>query len=151
MIAVPALWAMMPTPVKKALIYIGIGGAVLWAFKVFWLNPHDNKIESESRIRLSEEIRKDAESKIKAKVAELNAKMDDLESRAKELDAVNAELIKNRDILKSSLDKALAANHAIQEVNLANIKDIPPDKLIASIRALSNQLQSGNQKTRPPN
>jgi hypothetical protein len=141
MIAVAAVLGMIPGPVKKGLMYAALAGAALWAFKVFWLNPHDNKIEAESRIKVTEEVRKDAEARWKLKYKKLEDQAKSLEEKAVELQLANDSLVRSRESIVSSLNKTLTNIKIIGATNHAQDQAVPDYMLDARLRDESNDLE----------
>src|SRR3972149_1642745 len=106
--AIIGLWAGLPGPVKKIVEYAALLGLALWAFKVFWLNPHDNKVEGESRIKLTKELEKDFNTRYKQQIQSLQNEKATLEEKAARLQDENVNLARSRETIVGNLNKSLA-------------------------------------------
>jgi hypothetical protein len=134
------LWSGLPAPVRKIAVYAGIGILALWAFKVFWLNPHDNRIEAESVIKTTEQVRKQAESDWKPRLEALAADKQTLIQKVASLEEKAKELDRSRQVLESNLATGIKQIRVNQEKNSGKVISIPADRLDDVLRGLSSEL-----------
>ena len=112
--------------VRKALVYVAVSLAVLYAFKI-WLNRHDDQVYRQGKIAASAEIQRQKEAEWKAREAEL-------ETRARiEIDRLN---------LYRSLDNALNSLSAAKDRDFTAAAAVPADRLDDALRAVSRELAS---------
>jgi len=130
MIALTTLWA-IPW-VKKAVFYVGISMAILYAGKL-WLNKHDAKVRQEERTRMEVQLEK-------KKQAEWEAKTKTLEEQAALLDIKAAEIAKDRQSITRTLDERLRNISTHTQADSVSVAAVPDDGLDAALRTISDEL-----------
>jgi len=118
--------------VRKALVYVVVSLAVLYAFKV-WLNKHDDRVYRQGKIAASAEIQRQKEAEWKAREAEL-------ETRARGLEEARARIETDRLNLYRSLDNALDTLSAAKDRDFTAAAAVPADRLDDALRAVSREL-----------
>ena len=141
LLTILGFWKGLPAPVKRILEYAALVGLVLWGFKVFWLNPHDNKVAAEERMKVTEDIRKAAEAKWQQQYKNLQKTNQDLEQRSAALQVTNQELARSREAIVSSLNKTIANIKTIGVNTHAQDQAVPDYMLDAVLRDVSNALK----------
>lgn len=148
MIGIAALWA---NPlVRKITIYGAIGLGAAWAFKVFWLNPHDNKIEMKARQSMAEELEATKRAEWEAKEEAIRASADEVEREKLSLESQRQLLAAERANIARTLRAGLERiqNERIRDVE--DISNVPDVGLWDAIREISNQLTTVDNRGTPP-
>lgn len=141
LLSIATFWKGLPAPIRRIIEYAGIVIAVLWAFKVFWLNPHDNKVAAKERMNVTEEIRKAAEAKWQQQYKDLQEQNKNLEDKAASLQESNAALVRSRESIVASLNKTLANIKVIGATTHAQDMAVPDYMLDSILRSVSNELK----------
>ncbi len=118
--------------VRKALVYVAISLAFLYAFRI-WLNKHDDQVYRQGKIAASAEIQRQKEAEWKAREAEL-------ETRARGLEEARARIEIDRLNLHRSLDNALNSLSAAKNRDFTAAAAVPADRLDDALRAVSREL-----------
>jgi hypothetical protein len=121
--------------------YAAIVLVALWAFKVFWLNPHDNKIAAQERAKVSGEIKKDYDKRYQKTIKGLEEKNASLEERALKLERANTDLARLRESMVSGFNKTLATIKQIEDSNNAEDRNIPDYLLGQRLSDVSNAIE----------
>jgi hypothetical protein len=136
-----SFWKGLPGPVRKVVEYIALLALAFWAFKVFWLNPHDNRVEAESRIKVSEDLKKDFDTRYKQQIKTLQEQNATLEGKAARLQVENADLARSRETIVGNLNKSLANIKLIGATQHAQDQSVPDYMLDGRLRDVSNDLE----------
>lgn len=139
--AIIGIWGGIPGPIRKILAYAGIAVIALWALKVFYLNPYANRIEADTRIKVSEEMRKQAEAKFKIQLEELQTQRQDLENKVATVEAANKELARSREAMVGSFNKTLSHIKEIKDASSHQDALVPDYMLDGRLRDVSNALE----------
>ena len=132
---------------RKIIIYVAIAAGAFWAFRVFWLNPHDNRIEAAATIKATKEIEK-------AKQAEWDAKEKAIADSQNSLVLAQQKLLADRQAVtqrtadldrmwqesKRTLQQVVTQAKTAQEMNDAQIAALPDTELLNTLRARSAAL-----------
>lgn len=140
-LAIGKAWKSMPAPVRRILEYAGIVLLALWALKVFWLNPHDNKVAAQERAKVTDEIKKDFDKRYQQTISNLETQSESLLQRAAGLEKTNADLAKSRDAMVSGFNKTLTAIKQIEDRNNADDRTIPDYLLGQRLGDVSNAIE----------
>lgn len=140
-LAISAFWSKLPAPIRRLLEYAGIILLALWALKVFWLNPHDNKVAAQERAKVTDEIKKDFDKRYQQTISDLKIKNGNLEKRTADLEIMNSDLARSRDAMMSGFNKTLSAIKQIEGKNNADDRAIPDYLLGQRLSDVSNAIE----------
>lgn len=141
LLSVIGMWKGLPGPIRRLVEYAAIAGLLLWGFRVFWLNPHDDKVATRERMKVTEEIRKAAEEKWQLKYRDLEDRNKTLQLRAEELQDATDALARSRENIVAGLNNTLAHIRIIGASNHAQDQNIPDYMLDTVLRDVSNSLE----------
>jgi hypothetical protein len=133
-------WGLIPGPFQKIIEYVGIVALVLWGFKVFWLNGHDNRIAAETRTQTTDQVLKQEEAKWKLETDTLKADKVDLQKQIDAAKVASDQLAKSRENIVARLATSLTQARTTQEGRRVQVNSIPASMLDGAIRDLSNEL-----------
>jgi tRNA G26 N,N-dimethylase Trm1 len=139
-------WKGLPAPARKIAMYAGLAILAFWAFKVLYLNPYANKIAAETTIKVTEQVRKQAEASWKPRVEALAADKQALVQKVASLEEKAKELDRSRQVLEGNLATGIKQIRVNQEKNSGKVIAIPADKLDDAMRGISSEL-SGAKPT----
>lgn len=140
-------WIGLPSPVQRICEYAGVALLTIYAFRVLWLNPHDNKIEQQGKVSATEQVRKDEEKIWKDQTDKLKADNADLANQVLSVQSQNVELQKSRDSLVGALNTSITQIKTVQEGHRVEVSNIPASDLDGALRDLSNQLAASPSVT----
>jgi hypothetical protein len=143
-------WNRVPGPVRKVAIYATIAGLGLWAFRVFWLNPHDNRIEANARIKVTRELEKEFDTRYKKQIHSLQKEKAEIEETAARLQEANEALARSRESIVNSLNRSLANIKIIGANQHAQDQSVPDYMLDGRLRDVSNALECAKPGTTRP-
>lgn len=132
--------AALPDPLKKVIVYLVLGAVGLWAFKVFWLNPHDQRVADETKAEVTEKVKKEEEARWKPLQEELKKQN---EALARQIVTIQAQIVilqESRQKIENGLAVELKSVKAQEAENRSKIDAIPIADLQKSVEALSAQL-----------
>ena len=131
----------VPAPIKTFMMYAGIVLIGLWALKVFWLNPHDNKVAAQERAKVTDEIKADFEKRYKVAVKDLITQKNTLEDKVFDLERANQDLARSREVLVLSFNKTLSKIKQSEAVYHAEDRAVPDYLLGARLSDVSNAIE----------
>lgn len=146
--ALGLFWKGLPAPIRRLIEYAGIILVALWALKVFWLNPHDNKVAAEERSKVTDEIKKDFDKRYQTTIEDLKTRNSSLESKTADLERQNSDLAKTRESIVTGFNKTLASIKQIEVNNHAEDRIIPDYLLGARLRDVSNAIECAKPANR---
>ena len=149
-IGMAGFWHRIPGPVRKVAVYATLAGLGLWAFRVFWLNPHDNRIEANARIKITRELEKEFNARYKHQINSLQDQKAAIEETAARLQESNEALVRSREAIVNSLNRSLANIKIIGANQHAQDQSVPDYMLDGRLRDVSNALECAKPGTTRP-
>lgn len=135
----------LPEPLKKLIVYAVLVALTFWAFKVFWLNPHDAAVAAATATKVTDQVKKEEEARWKPIQEALLKQNAELQKQLVSIKAEIAELQASRVRLEKGLQADLAKVKQQEAVNRSRIDLIPVEKLQETVNALSAQLAGTGQ------